>query len=220
MDRLMAVFGLFLYIQLLMRPVDAGGYTSLSLALDYGKLFCRGNLPKHNYGLFTRNWRSRDKKFTHSDFTSLADLCSVHGNPRGNLGGIVRHPCSSGARLLLTLTRARQCTAAAQLYFDPTKAALVLLNDLVLRRSCRKNCFCIKDEDEYLIEDVKEAIKRKGMTPVSAMPRVTPFMRPPNTPPRALREFKSSNPAQERKPPPKSNAGSCRGSLISPVRVW
>jgi len=103
MHRLMVAFGLFLYIQLLIRPVDAGGYTSLSLALDYRKLFCRGDLPKHRFGLITWHWRSRDKQFSYKDFTSLADLCSAHGNPRGNLGGTVRNLFFSGARLLLIL---------------------------------------------------------------------------------------------------------------------
>lgn len=97
----------------------------------------------------------------------------------------------------------------------------MLLNDLMLRRACRVNCFCVKDEDQYLMEDVKEAIKRKGMTAIPAMPRVTPFMRAPDTPPRAFRNFKPSKPAKERKMPPSRIASSCRGTLIkgNPVRV-
>jgi len=103
MLRLVIAFCLFLYVQFYVRPVDAGGgYTSLSHSLDYTKMFCNGKLPKKKFGLITMDWRPSDPQWSYKNFTSLADLCSVHGNPKGNMGGMVRESYFSGILLLNT----------------------------------------------------------------------------------------------------------------------
>ena len=81
---------LLLFSPLFLHPIDAAGYTSLSQVLDYTKMFCRGDLPKRKFGLFTMNWSMSNKQWSNMNFRSLAHLCTAHGNPKGNLGGVVR----------------------------------------------------------------------------------------------------------------------------------
>ncbi|MCJ1248584.1 hypothetical protein MMC30_005802 [Trapelia coarctata] len=203
MFRLAIVFCLLLYVQFYIHSVDAGGrsWTSLSNSLDYRKIFCNGDLPKKKFGMITWFSKPVHPQWSDKNFTSLAHLCSAHGNPKGNMGGM--------------------CTPFGQMWFDPSQAHLILLNDPTLSEWCRKHCRCITDEDQYLVEDVKEAIRRKGMAPIPPMPRVTPFARPPPTAPRGFGNFRANNPFKEGKPPPNRNPGACRVSLVkgSPVRI-
>ncbi len=82
---------LFFSTQVLIRPVLATR-PNYSMALDYSKIFCNGHLPKRAFGVITENWSIYDQQWSHLNFTSLADLCSAHGNPKGNMGGKVHHP--------------------------------------------------------------------------------------------------------------------------------
>jgi hypothetical protein len=82
---------LFFSTQVLIRPVLATR-PNYSMALDYSKIFCNGHLPKRTFGVITKNWSFYNQRWSHLNFTSLADLCSAHGNPKGNMGGKVHHP--------------------------------------------------------------------------------------------------------------------------------
>ena len=68
------------------------------LGIDYTQMFCRGELPEGNYGEPRVAWSIMTRKqvtavgwenWNKHNFSSLADLCSAHGNSEGNLGGTV-----------------------------------------------------------------------------------------------------------------------------------
>ena len=104
MFRSVLLFCLLLCTQFYLRSADANGVgrTSLSLSLDYRKVFCNGDLPRGKYGVFTFEWKPKVPRLSHKNFTSLADLCSAHGNPKANLGAVVRKLYFVELLLLLT----------------------------------------------------------------------------------------------------------------------
>jgi len=88
MYRFLLLLFLYLSTQSFIGQVYATGY-HYSMTLDYSKVFCNGAVPRRIFGEITERWNPNDNHWSHLNFTSLADLCSAHGNPRGNMGGKV-----------------------------------------------------------------------------------------------------------------------------------
>jgi len=87
---LLLVLCLFFSAQVLIQPIHATR-SHYRMVLDYSKVFCTGPLPKRTFGEITQNWSIYNTRWSHLNFTSLADLCSAHGNPQGNMGGMVSY---------------------------------------------------------------------------------------------------------------------------------
>ena len=77
-------------------PSDPG-----PLEIDTRRMFCDGNLPRGRYGNPLPVWNIRARlartsgscrpdAWSAANFTTLADLCTAHGNRRGNMGGMVK----------------------------------------------------------------------------------------------------------------------------------
>ena len=70
------------------------------LEIDKRRMFCDGALPRGRYGDSYSMWNIRARlakqaqlcgpdPWSAVNFTTLADLCTAHGNPKGNMGGMV-----------------------------------------------------------------------------------------------------------------------------------
>jgi hypothetical protein len=66
---------------------------------EWSRMFCLGRLPEGRYGLTEPSWSIRSafkdmpcgpQAWSALNFTTLADLCTKHGNKKGNYGGAVR----------------------------------------------------------------------------------------------------------------------------------
>jgi hypothetical protein len=72
------------------QPTDGIGPASFRMkSLDYSKIFCDGDLPKNPFGQFGNGWTPQERLWSQLNFTSVVDLCSAYGNPKGNMGGVV-----------------------------------------------------------------------------------------------------------------------------------
>jgi hypothetical protein len=78
---------------------DSNPRETPNLDLDMRRMFCHGSLPHGKYGRSVPSWDVRrtframacgPQDWSALNFTTLADLCTEHGNPDGNYGGAVR----------------------------------------------------------------------------------------------------------------------------------
>ena len=69
------------------------------LRIPQDRLFCSGPLPDFKYGNIYTSWSVRDtlglldcdlEEWSKLNFTDLTDLCAIHGNAAGNMGGMVK----------------------------------------------------------------------------------------------------------------------------------
>jgi len=126
------------------------------------RMFCGGPLPPGNYGVsFNTEGEKRKMRmklergvvgvnWSAKNFTSLADLCTIHGRPDGNMGGL--------------------CVSGDGPTFMYQQAMHVLLFDVNIYVYCKQNCHCPKFGDNRLLNEQFEPIDRKGMTRISSLP--------------------------------------------------
>ena len=75
---------------------------SRPLRMPPDRMFCQGPLPDFEYGDSYRPrsvldtlddldyWDCDDVEWSKLNFTDLTDLCTIYGNPAGNMGGMVK----------------------------------------------------------------------------------------------------------------------------------
>jgi len=169
---LVAFFYLFWYIISPAYATPPSGHASRasSILIDWSRMFCRGELPEGSYGetRFAMSIKTRMEviacsidNWNKANFSSLADLCTAHGNPMGNLGG--------------------QCTSDHRPIYNTRLAEAMLLYESNLEGHCRRHCFCPSDEDEWLRESQREAMYKHGLRfpPTSALPGSSSTRPPP-----------------------------------------
>ncbi|MCJ1292862.1 hypothetical protein MMC34_004415 [Xylographa carneopallida] len=129
-------------------PPSSANFPS-RLPLPRDRLFCAGPLPPGTYGGTLPAQAIRYKlaslacgdkaPWSAANFTDLADLCTVGGNPEGNMGGMCAPDGIFDGRRAV---------------FDPGLALATLLYDDALLRYCMEHCFCPATEDRYLAADL------------------------------------------------------------------
>ncbi|MCJ1251241.1 hypothetical protein MMC30_008472 [Trapelia coarctata] len=193
---LLLPFLLFGSIQFFIEPIDATNYQyypDYSMNLDYSKIFCNGDVPKRIFGEITKHWNPNDNHWSHLNFTSLAHLCSVHGNPLGNMGG--------------------KCLMSGIMYYDIRRGNKILLSDPHLQLYCKEKCFCTNNEDKHLAEDWTETLRRKGMMiPVPLLPQATPIIQSARAPPPTPRMYRLTSQVINRQRPSNKLLPPCRGT--------
>ncbi|MCJ1384363.1 hypothetical protein MMC17_007479 [Xylographa soralifera] len=157
--------------------VIGGGDFYSNLPIPRDRLFCNGPLPPGIYGDEHRSWEIWEgleriacgeySPWSAANFTDLSDLCTMRGNPEGNLGGICDFRVDS--------------PFFRRPDFDIRFAAAVLLYDDTIMIYCRLHCFCPDTEDEYLANDLHVARQQLGISDVQ-LPDTSPTPLPPRRP--------------------------------------